>query len=162
MPWLFQEGGLTQTWADVDSREIALTSTSSTPLVSSCWGYLQDHGAELLSGCEQLIGKKEVSQNSGHLAVFELQCFDWSAEMELRVAVGGITRQSLALLRALLVSASPDVPLSWHRRGHLLRKKAIVKLGWWHMPQECYPTEGKSSVNKKSNSGICLSVLTAL
>lgn len=54
-----------------------------------------------------------------------------------------VTRWSRALVRAHLFSACTNVLLSWLGRGDLLRKKDIVRLGWWHMPQECYPMERK-------------------
>lgn len=41
-------------------------------------------------GVTNLLEKKKVCQNGWHLAIFELVCFDWRAEMEVRVGTGGI------------------------------------------------------------------------
>lgn len=74
------------------------------------------------------------------IALLWLKCRNGSEGVHRRSYV---TRQSLDLLRAHLFSASTNVTL-WHGRGALLlRKKDTVRLDWWHMPQECYPSEGK-------------------
>lgn len=41
-------------------------------------------------GVTNLLEKKKVCQNGWHLAIFELACFDWRADMEVRVGIGGI------------------------------------------------------------------------
>lgn len=164
MPWLFQEGGLTWTWADVDSQEKALISTSSTLWWDPAEAICRTMELNSYPGVNNLFEKKGIPKwwapCSLWIAVLWLKCRNGIESGHRR---NYVTRQSLGLLSACLFSASPNMPLSWHGRGDLLlRKKAVVRLGWWHVPQECYPTEGKSSVNKKSSSGICLSVLTAL
>lgn len=151
MPWLFQEARLTRTWADVDSQGKALTSISSTPLARAGWGHLQSrwicrhHGAEVLPGCDQFTGEKKG------MPEWLAPCNLWIAVLWLESRNGSegghrrnyVTRWSWALVRAHLFSASTNVLLSWLGRGDLPRKKDIVRLGWWHMPQECYPMERK-------------------
>lgn len=89
--------------------------------------------------------KKKVSQN----VWFNF----WTVVLWLKCRKGGegghrrsyVTRRSLALFRAHLFSASKMCQCHDSERGDLLlRKKDMVRLGWWDMPQECCPTEWKN------------------
>lgn len=112
------------------AEDIYRTSPWSWTLTwPTCWGKKKKKGIP-----------KWLAPGNLWTVVLWLKCRKGSDDWHRR---NYVTRQSLALFKAHLFSASKMCQCHDIERGDLPLRKDMVRLGWWDMPQECCPTERK-------------------